>query len=348
MGIRRFLVGIACLSVVIEVTRCLAADSPVDPEDSRVVSAVNDIANVDPTSNADLMDEYPVSAAFPANVGSRVFAGSSDPRQALRDAVARLTEAGLSDEAAQVRQVLAKVEQDRQLTHEVDRLKRRLEAGIAVDQIQLSFMVFEVDYFETKLACYSGWRIYCPYWPYKSVNGLWDDHLQKLVENPRPDDTNRLLKLPVITAESSRRIRNFTGGELPVIGFDQDGNSRVAHEEYGTSVAATATIVDLDRIHLDVDVELKDLSDRNGMPNAGNARRLQSTFTMEDGATVYFGRKTVSAAGHQSLIIVAATARITIDQKVLPRASEPPFPVSPFLIPPEPVAKSGYFTTWMD
>ena len=224
----------------------------------------------------------------------------------LSQAVLSLTAAGLNEEAEQVGSLLrefqtkhqprlllaAKQAQLNELRAEIERLKLRVEKGITSDQIQLSIKIIEVDGQAAKDLFGDDANPLgdAPVNDLQSLLRLLDPkEFLRLVESKRKDGAMKVLAEPTLVTQTGRPARFHSGGSIPTPQIAQAGGP--AELEFGTTVLATATIIDMDLIRVALTVELAEL-DRansvNGIPGV-NRRRVQSTLELKDGQTVVLG-----------------------------------------------------------
>ena len=224
----------------------------------------------------------------------------------LSQAILGLTAAGLTVEAQQVSSLLkefqtkhqarlllvTKQAQLNELQAEIERLKLRVEKGITSDQIQLSIKIIEVDGQAAKELFGNEAKPVgsTPVNDLQSQLRLLDrKEFLRLVESKRKDGAMKVLAEPTLVTQTGRPARFHSGGSIPTPQIAQAGGP--AELEFGTTVLATATIIDMDLIRVALTVELAEL-DRansvNGIPGV-NRRRVQSTLELKNGQTVVLG-----------------------------------------------------------
>ncbi|MEK6258038.1 MAG: hypothetical protein AABP62_05410 [Planctomycetota bacterium] len=272
----------------------------------------------------------PVDIAVPEGFGV-VRAARITPEEVisfhLTQAFMGLTTAGLNEEAKQVGSLLrefetkhqprlvlaAKQTQLNELQVEIDRLKLRVEKGITADEVQLSVKIIEADGQVAKelLGDDAAALFGEPANRLKALSRLLDrKEFLQLVESKRKDGSLKVLSEPTMVTQSGRPVRFHSGGSLPTPRIAQIGGP--VSLEFGTTVLATATIVDADlvRVALTVDfAELNQVEAANDIPTV-NRRRAQSTLNLKDGQTAILGGMVASTEAKTVATFITVTAEI--------------------------------------
>jgi Flp pilus assembly secretin CpaC len=221
---------------------------------------------------------------------------------------------------------------DPSVVSSIDRMKRRLTEGLVTDRILLSLKAIEVEpqqlteFIPPTFSLYElKWAAWFDREPRKVTDtltwhGLWNaDELQQLTHHPdAPSWTS-----PPLTLVVGRETKYHFGGSIPVRRMTDDGVSYPSNETYGRSIVATATISNLNRIHLVVANEVSDQTTSNEVASSGNSRRIDAAFELNHGETRVFGRKVVSTSGRESYQLMQATAwlkpfEIPLDPETIP------------------------------
>ena len=245
----------------------------------------------------------------------------------LTQAILRLMAAGLNDEAKQVSTLLqefqpkhaarlllaTKQAQLSELQAEIERLKLRVEKGVTSDQVQLSIKLIEVDGQAAK-------ELFAD--DAKPVNGEPDTRLQllsslldpkeflRLVESKRQDGALKILADPTLVTQTGRPARFHSGGTIPTPQIAQAGGP--AKLEFGTTVLATTTMIDMNLIRVALTVELAELDHANsvnGIPSV-RRRRVQSSLELKDGQTVVLSGMVASTETKTVATFLTVTAEI--------------------------------------
>lgn len=253
----------------------------------------------------------------------------------LSQAILGLTAAGLNEEAEQVSSLLREFQTKHQarlllaakqaqldaLQAEIERLKLRVEKGITSDQIHLSVKFIEADgkvaeellgeltkelLGDDKAAVFPE-----PARRLQSLTRVLDrKEFQRLVESKRKEGLLKVLAEPTIVAQTCRPARFRSGGSFPIPQIAQAGGP--ASIEYGTTVLATATILDQDLIRVALTAEFVELDPANSVNEIPvvNRRRVQTTLELKDGQTVIVGGLVASTETKTVATIITVTAEI--------------------------------------
>ncbi len=243
----------------------------------------------------------------------------------LSQAVLGLTAAGLNEEAERARSLLrefqkhqarlvlaAKQAQLNELQSEIERLKLRVEKGITADQIHISLKIIEADGKAAKELLGDDATAVFPE-PTDRLQSAWKlldrNEFLQLVESKRKDGSLKVLAEPTLVAQSGRPARFRSGGSLPTPQIAQLGGP--AELEYGTTVQATATILDKDLIRVALTAEYGELRQhKNGDVPTVNKSRVHSTLELKDGQTVIVGGLFKSTDTKTVATIITVTAEI--------------------------------------
>lgn len=245
----------------------------------------------------------------------------------LSQAVLSLTVAGLDQEAEQVRSLLrefqtkhqprlllaAKQVQLNELQAEVHRLKLRVEKGITAEQVQLSVKIIEMERPVAKALL-------------KAVGGepaaitrltptKWDgNEFLRQVEAKRKVGAAKILAEPTLMSLSGRPARFQSGGTFPMGQIAQAGGPESL--EFGTTILATATIIDKNLIDLVFTGEMAELDWANGTVVHGKSipgitrRRVQSHVELKSGQTHVLGGLVTTREGKEIETFITVTAEI--------------------------------------
>ena len=277
----------------------------------------------------------------------------------LSQAILGLTAAGLTVEAQQVSSLLkefqtkhqarlllvTKQAQLNELQAEIERLKLRVEKGITSDQIQLSIKIIEVDGQAAKELFGDEAKPVgsAPVNRLQSLSSLLaQKEFFRLVESKRKDGVLKVLAEPIMVSLSGRSIRFHSGGSIPTPQIAQAGGSTSI--EYGTSVLATATIIDKDLIDLVFTSEVAELDPSNSVVLYGKSipgvarRRIQSHVELKSGQTLVLGGLVSSKNEKTVETIITVTAEIIESMNEIAAPLVPPVEAAyPTLIPLRPL-----------
>ncbi len=245
----------------------------------------------------------------------------------LTQAIMGLRAAGLTDEAEQVGSILREFETKHQprlvlaakqaelnaLQAEVERLKLRVEKGITADQVHISLKIIEADGEAAKELLGDDVSAVLPK-PADGLQSAWrlldrSEFLQ-LVESKRKDGSLKVLAEPTLVAQSGRMARFRSGGSIPTPQIAQAGGP--AELEYGTTVQATATILDKDLIRVALTAEYGKLHESKSakhIPTVDRSR-VQSTLELKAGQTVIVGALVNQTETKTVATIITVTAEI--------------------------------------
>jgi len=215
----------------------------------------------------------------------------------LKQAILRLSAAGLNDEAKQVSTLLQDFQtkhaprlllatrqaQLNELQAEIDRLKLRVEKGITSDRVAVAIKIIEVDDGDARKLL-------------KDISLAIQPDKQKFQElMTRIQDAPgvRVLTSPTLVVLSGRTGKVTSDGKLPTPGIALVGGPE--EFTFGTTVTATPTITEKDQVRLQFEIELCEMDETNGVTLNGKfvpgitRRRVQPTVDLKDGQTLIIG-----------------------------------------------------------
>ncbi len=224
----------------------------------------------------------------------------------LSQAIFGLNAAGLNEEAKQVRvllttfqakhqtrlQLAEKQAQLNELQAEVERLKRRVETGIAADELVISINIIEVEndeirnemrklFIETSGLSNQGETA-----TLSTLKVIDKDDFESLLAKLRQADEVRFVGRPVMRTLSGQEASVSNGHSLPIAQI----GGRPANE-FGTTVTVQPTITHENELRSKMSVEFSVPDVANGVTLDGTfvpgltRRKIQSTFDIKNGQT---------------------------------------------------------------
>ena len=245
----------------------------------------------------------------------------------LHHATLSLAAAGFNEEAEQASSLLKKFQAKHQprlvlaakqaqlnaLQAEIERLKLQVDKEFLAEQIHISLKIIEADEQAAKellgddvAAVFTE-----PADRLQSAGRVLDrNEFLQLIESKRKEGSLKVLAEPTLVVLPGRPARFRSGGSIPTPRIAQAGGP--AELEYGTTVQATATILDKDLIRVALTAEygkLHQSKNADHIPTVDRSR-VQSTLELKDGQTVIVGGLVNQTQTKTVATIIAITAEI--------------------------------------
>ena len=344
----RFCTVCVCLTLAIRATCCLASDLALEPalgpaEPIGVLLLVSP-ANVSPQPSPLPLPPQPMAAADDPVLGTPVLLASlissetetrsiqvplhpNEIQDPLREAIERLASVGLDGESEQIRAVLTKFERQHAqrlllerkqaelavLQAEIDQLKQQ---DACEDQICLKVKVIERTVKTDKTTDAQAVSATIPNSPTRLTGVLDSTEFDRLIREIEADKSWKILSEPTMTLLSGRTMKYSSGGEFQI---PKEQQTRVPNPiPFGTFLTATATVVELERMRVAMELEQSQLDHANavdGIPGVSRLR-MQSTVELQDGQTIVLGglissrTNTETNSTEQTETVITVTAEL--------------------------------------
>lgn len=229
----------------------------------------------------------------------------------------------------------AKQAQLSELQAEVHRLKLRVEKGITAEQVQLSVKIIEVERPVGKdlLKAAGGDPVAITRLTPTKLDG---NEFLRQVEAKRKVGAAKFLAEPILVSRSGLPARLQNGGSFPTGRITQTGGPESL--EFGTTVLATATIMDKDLIDLVFTGEMAELDWANATVLDGKSipgltrRRVRTHVELKSDQTLVVGGMVTTREEKEIETFITVTAEI------IEPTNEPAVPLAPPAEVPQPTS----------